>query len=153
MLVRLVHGGLRFRKAYMACHRRTLEAHIAARNHGAYATYVACLPDTFGSDYVTHLGRWLAAVRDIPAARPAETRARERLVRVVVVVVVMILAVDMLDAIDVHVGMPVSVVVAMSVATRRLRENRARAIAFGFEPFEHPADGSEHRELSSNIAR
>ena len=42
----LVHGGLRLRAGYMLVHRRMLEH---------------CLTDTFGTEYVEHLERWLEA--------------------------------------------------------------------------------------------
>ncbi len=78
MLVQLVHGGLRLREGYMAIHRRALEAHVASANHEGYSSYVACLIDTFGSDYVTHLERWLAADRVAPLAAASATSARTK---------------------------------------------------------------------------
>jgi hypothetical protein len=59
ILVELIHGGLRLREGYMAIHRRVLEGHVASG--AAYDAYVRCLDDTFGSQYVEHLERWLAA--------------------------------------------------------------------------------------------
>jgi hypothetical protein len=61
MLVQLIHGGLRLREGYMAIHRRALEQHAMANELQAYASYVQCLTDTFGAEYVAHLERWLAA--------------------------------------------------------------------------------------------
>jgi hypothetical protein len=45
----------------MAIHRRALEHHLTAEDPKSYATYVRCLTDTFGPDYVAHLERWLIA--------------------------------------------------------------------------------------------
>jgi hypothetical protein len=59
LLVELVHGGLRLRDGYMSIHRYALEAR--AGQPAAYAEYRASLQDTFGSDYVEHLERWLEA--------------------------------------------------------------------------------------------
>jgi hypothetical protein len=59
LLVELVHGGLRLRDGYMSTHRYALEARVQSPE--AYAEYRACLHDTFGSDYVEHLERWLEA--------------------------------------------------------------------------------------------
>ncbi len=59
ILIELVHGGLRLREGYMAIHRRALEAH--RDDEAAFATYRACLLDTFGREYVEHLERWLEA--------------------------------------------------------------------------------------------
>lgn len=70
VLVGLVHGGLRLRDGYMAVHRRELERCLVAGQTDAYATYLRCLLDTFGPEYVEHLGRWLAA--DGVPARPSE---------------------------------------------------------------------------------
>ena len=67
ILVQLVHGGLRLREGYMEIHRRVLEQHIAAGATETYATYVQCLTDTFGPEYVEHLNDWIAAER---VARP-----------------------------------------------------------------------------------
>ncbi len=63
LLVQLVHGGLRLREGYMAIHRRTLERYASSGESDAYATYVACLTDTFGTEYVGHLEKWLEADR------------------------------------------------------------------------------------------
>ncbi len=60
VLVALVHGGLRLREGYMAIHRNRLEE-LARADGRDYATYLGCLRDTFGSEYVEHLERWLAA--------------------------------------------------------------------------------------------
>ncbi len=60
ILLALIHGGLRLRDGYMAVHRRALEQRL----HGEpsdYATYRACLLDTFGHEYLEHLDRWLEA--------------------------------------------------------------------------------------------
>ncbi len=59
ILIELIHGGLRLREGYMAIHRRVLEHH--RNDPAAYATYRACLLDTFGREYVEHLNRWLEA--------------------------------------------------------------------------------------------
>lgn len=59
LLVELVHGGLRLRDGYMSIHRYALEARVG--QPAAYAEYRASLADTFGSDYVEHLERWLEA--------------------------------------------------------------------------------------------
>jgi hypothetical protein len=59
VLIELVHGGLRLREGYMAIHRRALEA--KRDDEEAFATYRACLLDTFGLEYVEHLDRWLEA--------------------------------------------------------------------------------------------
>lgn len=59
LLVELVHGGLRLRDGYMSIHRYALEHR--AGDPGAYAEYRAALNDTFGSEYVEHLERWLEA--------------------------------------------------------------------------------------------
>jgi hypothetical protein len=61
LLVQLIHGGLRLREGYMAIHRRALEEHLAEGDLQAYATYLRCLTDTFGREYVAHLEKWLAA--------------------------------------------------------------------------------------------
>jgi hypothetical protein len=63
LLVQLIHGGLRLREGYMAIHRRVLEGHVSSGETDAYAIYVRCLTDTFGSEYVAHLEKWLAAER------------------------------------------------------------------------------------------
>ena len=60
ILVELVHGGLRLRHGYMAIHRRALEERLGADPAG-YATYRACLLDSFGAQYVEHIERWLEA--------------------------------------------------------------------------------------------
>ena len=59
ILIELIHGGLRLREGYMAIHRRMLEHHRG--DPGAFATYRACLVDTFGREYAEHLDRWLEA--------------------------------------------------------------------------------------------
>ena len=59
LLVELVHGGLRLRDGYMSIHRYALEARVA--NPPAYAEYRNSLLDTFGTEYVEHLERWLEA--------------------------------------------------------------------------------------------
>ena len=59
ILIELIHGGLRLREGYMAIHRRMLEHH--RHDAAAFATYRACLLDTFGPEYVEHLERWLEA--------------------------------------------------------------------------------------------
>jgi hypothetical protein len=59
LLVELVHGGLRLRDGYMSIHRYALEHRVA--DPRAYAEYRAALTDTFGSEYVEHLERWLEA--------------------------------------------------------------------------------------------
>ncbi len=61
LLVALIHGGLRLREGYMAIHRRELEHYLSTGRRNAYATYLRCLVDTFGPDYVDHLKRWLEA--------------------------------------------------------------------------------------------
>lgn len=61
LLVQLIHGGLRLREGYMAIHRRALERHLAADEISDYATYLRCLADSFGLEYVGHLERWLQA--------------------------------------------------------------------------------------------
>jgi len=61
MLVQLLHGGLRLREGYMAIHRRALEQFAGSGELEVYATYVRCLADTFGTEYVAHLEKWLAA--------------------------------------------------------------------------------------------
>jgi hypothetical protein len=61
VLVELVHGGLRLRDGYMSIHRHQLEQRAAVP--AAYDEYLTCLRDTFGSEYVEHLERWLAADR------------------------------------------------------------------------------------------
>ncbi len=67
ILVQLVHGGLRLHEGYMEIHRRVLEQHILSGATDTYAAYVQCLTDTFGPEYVAHLGEWIAAER---VARP-----------------------------------------------------------------------------------
>jgi len=59
VLVELIHGGLRLREGYMAIHRRALEA--LAHDVGAASAYVRALEDTFGSEYTSHLQKWLVA--------------------------------------------------------------------------------------------
>lgn len=59
ILIELIHGGLRLREGYMAIHRRILEQH--RDDAPTFATYRACLLDTFGHEYVEHLERWLEA--------------------------------------------------------------------------------------------
>lgn len=61
LLIALIHGGLRLREGYMQVHRRTLERHLIAGRGDLYDSYLGCLLDTFGPDYVRHLERWLAA--------------------------------------------------------------------------------------------
>jgi hypothetical protein len=61
LLVELIHGGLRMREGYMAIHRRTLERLILRHDAIAYSSYVHCLFDTFGREYVEHLEAWLRA--------------------------------------------------------------------------------------------
>jgi hypothetical protein len=61
LLVALIHGGLRLREGYMLVHRRTLERHLIAGSQAGYDSYISCLLDTFGPEYVKHLERWLAA--------------------------------------------------------------------------------------------
>jgi hypothetical protein len=72
ILLALIHGGLRLRDGYMAVHRRVLEERVAG-DPAAYAAYRACLLDTFGSEYLAHLDRWLEAdgIAAAPAAVPA----------------------------------------------------------------------------------
>lgn len=77
-LVQLIHGGLRLREGYMAIHRRTLEHHLATSDDAAYIAYIACLTDTFGSEYVDHLERWLAADGIIATVAPASNGAATR---------------------------------------------------------------------------
>jgi hypothetical protein len=76
LLVTLIHGGLRLRDGYMAIHRRTLEDFIAAGQTERFETYLRCLLDTFGRDYVEHLRRWLEADG---FTLPSHERAAERL--------------------------------------------------------------------------
>ncbi len=59
LLVELIHGGLRLRDGYMSIHRYALETRIGTP--AAYAEYRACLHDSFGTEYVEHLERWLEA--------------------------------------------------------------------------------------------
>jgi hypothetical protein len=61
VLVALIHGGLRLRDGYMAVHRRALEHYLATGQIEPLRVYRRCLLDSFGSDYVGHLERWLAA--------------------------------------------------------------------------------------------
>lgn len=61
LLVALIHGGLRLRDGYMAIHRRVLEDYLAEGRTAHYDTYLRCLLDTFGREYVEHLRRWLEA--------------------------------------------------------------------------------------------
>ena len=70
-LVALIHGGLRLREGYMAVHRRQLEDLAAAGREGDCDTYLRCLLDTFGPEYVGHLTRWLEA--DGVVAAPSTT--------------------------------------------------------------------------------
>lgn len=67
MLISLVHGGLRLREGYMSVHRAALERLEHSGNTELYDSYVNCLADTFGPEYVRHLKRWL----DADAARDA----------------------------------------------------------------------------------
>ncbi len=85
LLVQLIHGGLRLREGYMAVHRRALEQVASSADEAAYATYIRCLTDTFGPEYVSHLENWLAADGidltavsrvDAPAATAASNRLR-----------------------------------------------------------------------------
>ena len=69
VLVELIHGGLRLREGYMAVHRRSLEA--LAADPQATAAYVRAIEDTFGSEYIDHLQKWLAA----DGVRTDQTRA------------------------------------------------------------------------------
>lgn len=75
LLVTLVHGGLRLREGYMAIHRRVLEGHLVSGETGLYATYVECLTDTFGIEYVAHLELWIASEREARSAAPSRTGA------------------------------------------------------------------------------
>ena len=59
LLVELVHGGLRLRDAYKSIHRYALEAR--ADRPKTDAENRACLQDTFSSEYVEHVERWLEA--------------------------------------------------------------------------------------------
>ena len=59
IMLQLIHGGLRLREGYMAIHRRALED--LADDAIACEAYRACLLDTFGTEYVQHLDRWLEA--------------------------------------------------------------------------------------------
>ncbi len=61
VLVSLIHGGLRLREGYMPIHRRALEHYVRSGHQEYYLTYVRCLLDTFGQQYVDHLERWLEA--------------------------------------------------------------------------------------------
>ena len=76
VLVALIHGGLRLREGYMEIHRRVLEQHLAAGETAAYDTYVSCLNDTFGSEYVAHLQTWIAADRTARPVVPIGGKAR-----------------------------------------------------------------------------
>lgn len=61
LLVALIHGGLRLRDGYMAIHRRALEHYVRTAQVDCYAVYRRSLLDTFGTEYVDHVERWLAA--------------------------------------------------------------------------------------------
>lgn len=61
VLIELIHGGLRLRDGYMSIHRRALEHVLRSGDAAAYATYRACLIDTFGHEYIEHLESWLDA--------------------------------------------------------------------------------------------
>jgi hypothetical protein len=69
LIVQLIHGGLRLREGYMAIHRRILEQHASTGQADAYAAYLQCLTDTFGSEYVSHLEDWLVADHVISSSR------------------------------------------------------------------------------------
>jgi hypothetical protein len=79
LLVTLIHGGLRLRDGYMAIHRRELEEYLASGQTASFETYVRCLLDTFGREYVEHLRRWLEADGfAAPAAGGAAERGEAR---------------------------------------------------------------------------
>lgn len=61
LLIELIYGGLRLRAGYMAVHRRTLERLAYREDFPAYSSYMRCLFDTFGREYVQHLEAWLRA--------------------------------------------------------------------------------------------
>jgi hypothetical protein len=61
VLVGLIHGGLRLRDGYMAVHRRALEHYLTTGQSEPLRVYRRCLLDSFGSDYVRHLERWLTS--------------------------------------------------------------------------------------------
>ncbi len=61
------------RDAYMSIHRYALEARAASPDD--YATYRACLSDTFGPEYVSHVEKWLAA-NGVTLTRPEPAPAR-----------------------------------------------------------------------------
>ena len=73
LLVELIHGGLRLCDAYMSIHRYALEAR--ATSPYDYAAYRACLSDTFGSEYVSHVEKWLVA-DGVTLTRPEPAPAR-----------------------------------------------------------------------------
>lgn len=80
LLVSLIHGGLRLRDGYMAIHRRTLEHYARNGQREYYAVYRRALLDTFGTDYVEHVERWLAADGSTilePAASNGRTNSGE----------------------------------------------------------------------------
>ena len=68
ILVELIHGGLRLREGYMAIHRRVLEDRVTG-DPAAYEAYRGCLRDTFGTQYLDHLDRWLEADGVVQPAR------------------------------------------------------------------------------------
>ncbi len=76
LLVMLVHGGLRLRDGYMAIHRRALEHYVRTSQTEFYAAYRRSLLDTFGSEYVEHVERWLAADGIAISASIAATNGR-----------------------------------------------------------------------------
>jgi hypothetical protein len=78
LLVGLIHGGLRLRDGYMAIHRRELEDYLAAGQTARYDTYMRCLLDTFGRDYVEHMHRWLEADGMAVPSLEKEPERRER---------------------------------------------------------------------------
>jgi hypothetical protein len=61
LLISLVHGGLRLRDGYMSVHRAALERLAQSGRNELYDSYIDCLTDSFGSEYVRHLKRWLEA--------------------------------------------------------------------------------------------
>jgi hypothetical protein len=61
VIVELVHGGLRLREGYMPVQRRSLERLIREGDPAALDAYRLALEDTFGSEYLAHLDKWLAA--------------------------------------------------------------------------------------------
>jgi hypothetical protein len=61
VIVELVHGGLRLREGYMPVHRRSLERLTVAGEDERLSAYRLALEDTFGSEYLAHLDKWLEA--------------------------------------------------------------------------------------------